>query len=264
MRSIWKGHIRFSLVTIPIQVFSAVESKNNISFRQVHKKDNGRIAYQKVCKECDEVVPFSDIVKGFEYESDQYVIFDKDELDGVKLKSTRAIDIEAFVNIDEVHPSRFEAVYFVGPQGEVAQKTFALFRQSLKNANKAGVGRLILRDREDVVLLTPYKSALLMYKLRYPYELRNVEDVPDLATDVEVDEAQLKLAKTLIDSLVMPFEKVDFEDRYRDALMELVEQKVAGKEIVTLSEDEDIKPAVDIMSALKASIEQAKKAKKAG
>ncbi len=264
MRSIWKGHIRFSLVTIPIQVFSAIESKNNISFKQIHQKDHGRIAYQKVCKECDEIVAYSDIVKGFEYESDQYVIFDKEELDKVKLKSTRVIDIEAFVDIDEVHPSRYESVYFVGPQGEVAQKTFALFSQSLETAGKVGIGRLILRDREDVVLLSPYKSALIMYKLRYPYELRDIEDIPDLSDHIEVDKAQLKLAKTLIDSLAMPFEKVDFEDRYRDALMELVEQKIAGKEIISISDDEDVQPAVDIMSALKASIEAAKKSKKAG
>jgi len=111
MRSIWKGHIRFSLVTIPIQIFNAVETKNNISFNQLHKEDNGRISYKKVCRTCEKKESSRDIVKGFEYDKDQYVVFQPQEFDAIKLKSTRAIDIEAFVDINEVHPSRFEAVY---------------------------------------------------------------------------------------------------------------------------------------------------------
>ncbi|NNE28266.1 MAG: Ku protein [Saprospiraceae bacterium] len=263
MRSIWKGHIRFSLVTIPIQVFSAVESKGNISFRQIHKEDNGRVGYKKVCKECEQTLSKGDIVKGFEYEPDQYVLLSEDELDAVRLESTRAIDIEAFVNIDEVHPSRFEAVYYLGPSAKAAIDTFSLFCETLRSTGKAGIGRLILRDREDVVLITPHKNALIMYKLRYPYEIRSVEDVPDLKEGA-VEESQLKLAKTLVDSLSMPFAKVDFEDRYRDALMELVEQKIAGKEIVKITEEGEEEEVVDIMDALKKSIEEAKKLKKAG
>lgn len=261
MRSIWKGHIRFSLVTIPIQIFNAVETGNNISFKQLHNDDNGRVKYKKVCSVCEEEVPYGDIVKGYEYEPDQYVILKKEEFNSIKLKSNRAIDVESFVDVDEVHPSRFEAVYFIGPNGDIAIKTFNLFRKALQKTNKAGVGRLILRDREDVVLLTAQDNGIVMYKLRYPYELRNLSDVPDLE-DSEVDETQLKLAETLIASLDKPFTEIDFEDRYRDALLELVNDKVSGKEIVTLSEAVDTTPVVDIMDALKKSIEDAKKVKK--
>jgi len=260
MRSMWKGHIRFSLVTIPIQIFNAVEKKNNISFKQLHKEDKGRVGYNKVCKTCNTTVPFADIVKGYEYEPDQYVVFEKSELEAIKLKSTRAIDIEAFVDISEVHPSRFEAVYFVGPNGEVASKTFNLFCQTLKKTGKAGIGRIILRDKEDVVLLTAEKNALIMYKLRYPNEVRSMDKVPDIV-ESEIDEAQLKLAETLVASLETTFDKVNFDDRYRDALMELVQSKIEGKEIVRI-EDEVEKPVVDIMSALKASIDAAKELKK--
>jgi len=256
----WKGHIRFSLVTIPIQIFNAVEKKNNISFKQLHKEDKGRVGYNKVCKTCNTTVPFADIVKGYEYEPDQYVVFEKSELEAIKLKSTRAIDIEAFVDISEVHPSRFEAVYFVGPNGEVASKTFNLFCQTLKKTGKAGIGRIILRDKEDVVLLTAEKNALIMYKLRYPNEVRSMDKVPDIV-ESEIDEAQLKLAETLVASLETTFDKVNFDDRYRDALMELVQSKIEGKEIVRI-EDEVEKPVVDIMSALKASIDAAKELKK--
>lgn len=263
MRSIWKGHIRFSLVTIPIQVFNAVETKHEISFNQLHKEDNGRVGYSKVCKTCNEKVSSKDIVKGFQYEPDQYVIFEKDELDAIKLKSTRAIEIEAFVDLAEVHPSRYEAVYYVGPNGDIAKKTFTLFSEVLRTTKKAGIGRIILRDREDVVLITAEKNGLVMYKLRYPRELRKLEDVPDLEP-VDIDEKQLALANTLVDSLSTTFKEVDFEDRYHEALMDLVQQKVDGKQIVvSSSSDEDDKPVVDIMEALKASIEEAKKKKTA-
>ncbi|MBT8220491.1 MAG: Ku protein [Bacteroidia bacterium] len=261
MRSVWKGHIRFSLVTIPILVYNAVESKSTIRFNQLHKKDNGRIGYVKTCKSCDEEVGRSDIVKGYEYAPDQFVVFENEELDSIKLKSNRAIDIETFVDIKEVHPSRYEAVYYVGPDGEVAKKTFNLLIKTLKMSNRAGIGRIILRDKEDVVLLAPYKKAIIMYKLRYPEELRDVNDVPHLGEE-DVDEAQLRLAETLVDSLKTPFSKVDFEDRYKEALMDLVNEKVSGKEIVTVTEEEEDGPVVDIMDALKKSIELAKSVKK--
>lgn len=258
MRSIWKGHIRFSLVTIPIQVFSAVETKNDVKFRQLHKEDNGPIGYSKVCKVCNEKVPHAEIVKGFEYEPDNYVIIGKSDLDNIKLKSNRVIDIEAFVDIDEVHPTLYENVYYVGPNGDVATKTFNLFSKTLKGSKKAGVGRLILRDREDVVLITEHEGALIMYKLRYPYEIRDIKKVPDLKEE-EIDKAQLELAKQLVDSLSTKFTEVNFDDRYREALLDLVEQKVAGKEIVSITEEAVETPVIDIMSVLKKSIDEAKK-----
>ncbi len=260
MRSVWKGHIRFSLVTIPIQVFNAVERKGNISFKQIHAEDNGAVGYKKYCKTCDSTLGKDDIVKGYEYQPDQFVIISKDELSNIKLKSTRAIDIEAFVDLDEVSPSRYEAVYYIGPEGDVAKGTFSLFCETLKKSKKAGIGRIILRDREDVVLITvpPNKPGLIMYKLRYDYEIRDIEGVPDIKDIQEADEAQLKLAMQLVDSLSMKFEDVDFTDRYKDALQELVEQKVAGKEIISIDVEDD-KPVIDIMSALKKSIDEAKK-----
>jgi len=257
MRSIWKGHIRFSLVTIPIQIFSAVNSQETIKFKQLHREDNGAIGYSKYCKSCDKKVSSSEIVKGYEYEPDNFVVLEKTDFENIKLKSTKAIDIEAFVELSEVHPTRFEAIYFVGPNGEVATKTFNLFAQTLKKTKKAGVGRIILRDKEDVVLLVEHKGGLILYKLRYPEEMRKMADVPDLV-ETEVDESQLKLAETLVDSLAMKFSEVNFDDRYKDALMELVETKIEGKEVVNISEGEVETPVVDIMAALKKSIDEAK------
>ncbi len=259
MRAIWKGHIRFSLVTIPIRMYSAIESGSSISFRQLHKEDNGRIGYQKVCKVCDEQVSTADIVKGYEYESDQYVIVEAEDLQKIKLKSTKVIDIEAFVNADEVNPALYDTPYFAGPDGEVASKAYALLCETLKNSNKLGIGKVVLRDRESMVLISPQGPGLMMYKLRYPKELREIANVPNIAP-VEADEAQLKLAQTLVDSMAKPFGDLELEDKYRNAVMEIVEAKIAGKEIVTAAEE--VAPVVDIMTALQESIEQAKTQKK--
>lgn len=257
MRSIWKGHIRFSLVTIPIQIFSAVETKKNISFNQLHRGDFGRVGYDKVCKECKMKLSKKDIVKGFEYEPDQYVVIEQEDLENLKLKSSKAIDIEAFVDVKEVHPSRFEAVYYVAPNGEVAQKTFHLFNETLKKTKKAGVGRIILRDKEDVALLVSEGDVIIMYKLRFPYELKDIDKVPGVKNE-KVDKEQLELAVNLVSAFSKKFEEVDFTDRYREAVMEMVEEKVEGKEIVRVDEVEENGEVVDIMDALKASIEQAK------
>ena len=225
MRAIWKGHIRFSLVTIPIRMYSAIESGSSISFRQLHKDDNGPIGYKKVCKVCDEKVGASDIVKGYEYESDQYVIVGSEDLQKIKLKSTKVIDIEAFVDADEVNPALYDSPYFAGPDGEVAAKAYSLLCETLKNSNKLGIGKVVLRDRESVVLIAPSGPGLMMYKLRYPQELRNIANVPNIG-HVETDEAQLKLAQTLVDSMEKSFEELQLEDKYRAAVMEIVEAKI--------------------------------------
>lgn len=257
MHSIWKGHIRFSLVTIPVQIFNGLETGSELSFKQLHDKDNGKINYKKVCSSCQEEIPFANIVKGYEYEPEKFVVFKKDELETIKLKSTKVIDIEAFVDIAEVHPSRFEALYFIGPNGDIANPTYNLLKYALLQSGKAGVGRIVFREREDVVLLMPENEGIIMYKLRYPYEVRNIADVPDVRTG-NVDEAQLSLAKTLINSMVKPFAEVTFKDHYRDAVMEIVQQKISGKEIISVEKGEDSAPVVDIMEALKRSIEEAK------
>ena len=259
MRAIWKGHIRFSLVTIPIRIYSAIESSSSISFRQLHKEDNGRVGYQKVCKVCDSKLSTADIVKGYEYETDQFVIIEDDDLQKIKLKSTKVIDIEAFVDADEVPATLYDTPYFAGPDGEVATKAYALLCETLRNSNKLGIGKVVLRDRESIVLIAPQGHALMMYKLRYPQELRSIEQVPNVEA-AEADEAQLKLAATLVDSMAKPFADLELEDKYRNAIMEIIEAKVAGKEIVMAAEEEA--PVVDIMTALQESINMAKTQKK--
>lgn len=259
LRSIWKGHIRFSLVTIPIRVYNAVDTAESISFNQIHRDDNGRIGYDKVCKKCGEHVEMADIVKGYQYEPDHYVIFEKDDLDKLKLKSTKVIDIEGFVDESEVDTTLYEAPYYAGPDGDVAAKTYGLLSTALRESGKLGVGKVVLRDREDIVMIAPKGDGIVLYRLRYPKEVRKISDVP-LVEKRAANKEEVKLAQSLIDSMTTDFKSLKLENKYNEAVRDMVKAKVEGKEIVAIEVEEP--EVIDIMTALKQSIEQAKGGKK--
>ncbi len=259
MRSIWKGHIRFSLVTIPIRIYNAVDTEEAIRFNQLHKDDNGAVGYDKKCKKCGKALTAEEIVKGYQFEPEQYVIVSPEDLAKIKLKSTKVIEIEGFIDASEVHPTLYESPYFAGPDGMVAAKTYSLLTEALKTSGKVGVGKVVLRDREEVVMIGPLDGGLVLYKLRNPSELRKMESVPQIEKK-EVNKDELKLSISLVDSMASSLKDMDLTDRYRDALREMIEAKVAGKEVVTVAEEE--KPVVDIMTALKQSIERTKAQKK--
>jgi DNA end-binding protein Ku len=256
LRSIWKGHLRFSLVTIPIRVYNAVDTAESISFNQIHRDDNGRVGYDKKCKKCNQTLEMDAIVKGYQYEPDMYVIFEKDDLDKLKLKSTKVIDIEGFVDATEIDPTLYDAPYYAGPDGDVAAKTYGLLSAALRDSGKMGVGKVVLRDREDVVMIAPKGDGIVLYKMRYPKEIRKIEDVP-LVEKQKPNKEELKLAKSLIDSMSTTLGKMTLENKYNDAVREMVKAKVAGQEIVAIEEEEA--EVVDIMTALKQSIEKAQK-----
>jgi DNA end-binding protein Ku len=257
MRAIWKGHIRFSLVTIPIRIYNAIDSGQTLSFNLLSKEGHNPVSYEKKDKVTGQPLKTEDIVKGYQYEPGQYVIVDDDDFAKVKLKSTRVIEIEGFVNATEVHETLFDAPYYIGPDGEIAAKTYALLAETLKDTGRVGVGRVVLRDRETPVLLTPEKKGILMYKLRFPNEVRSINEVPQLLESIKVDKEQLKLSRMLVESMAKQFVDIPMKDNYQDALRDMIQAKIEGKEIVMLKEEET--PVVDIMAALKASIDQAKK-----
>lgn len=259
MRSIWKGHIRFSLVTIPIQVYTAVATEQTISFHLLHKEDHGPIGYDKRCKKCNRVVSAEEIVKGYQYEPEGYVIVEKKDFEKINLKSTKIIEIGGFIDAQEVHPTLFETPYYAGPDGPVALKAYSLLAAALRETGKVGIGKVVLHDREDVVMIAPYEKAIVLYRLRSPEEIRNVNDVPQLE-GISLDQEGLKLARSLVDSMTTTLDKIDLSDKYHDALKRIIEAKIAGKEIVSVEVEE--KPVLDIMTALKQSIERAKSQKK--
>jgi DNA end-binding protein Ku len=259
MRSIWKGHIQFSLVTIPIRIYNAVDTEETIRFNQLHKEDNGPVGYEKKCKKCGKTLTNEEIVKGYQFEPEQYVIVSPEDLAKIKLKSTKVIEIEGFIDAGEVEPSLYESPYFAGPDGPVAAKTYSLLSQALKTSGKVGIGKVVLRDREEVVMIAGQDGGLMLHKLRNPSEIRRIDSVPQIEKK-DLNKDELKLSISLVESMTSTLKELDLTDRYRDALRELIEAKVAGKEIVSAPEVE--KPVVDIMTALRQSIEQTKAKKK--
>lgn len=256
MRAIWKGHIQFSLVTIPVRIYNAIDSGQTISFNLLSKEGHNPVSYEKKDKVTGKTLRTEDIIKGYQYEPGQYVIIDQEDFDKVKLKSEKVIEIQGFVDVSEVHPSLFETPYFMGPDGDVAAKTYGLLSHTLQETGRVAVGKVVLRDRETPVLLSPMEGGMVMYRLRYPNEVRNMREVPQLL-DVKPEKEQLKLAKTLVDSMTTKFSTIEMKDHYYDALKNIIDAKVSGKEVVMVSEETP--KVVDIMTALKASIDAAKK-----
>src|SRR5437762_4547275 len=231
MRSIWKGHIRFSLVTIPIRIYNAVDTEETIRFNQLHKEDNGAVGYEKKCKKCGKALTAEEIVKGYQFEPEQYVIVSPEDIEKIKIKSTKVIEIEGFIDAGEVHPTLYESPYFAGPDGPVAAKTYSLLTQALKASGKVGVGKVVLRDREEVVMIAPLEGGLVLYKLRNPQELRKIETVPQLEK-ADVNKEELKLSINLVESMASSLKEMDLTDRYRDALREMIDAKIAGKQVI--------------------------------
>jgi DNA end-binding protein Ku len=248
------------MVTIPIRIYNAIDTAQKVNFNLLSRETHNPVKYEKRDKVTGDLLRQEDIVKGYQYEPGQFVIIEPDDFEKVKLKSSKVIEIEGFVDAKEVHESLYDSPYFAGPDGDVAGKTYALLNQALKESGKVGVGKVVLRDRENVILLTPHDHGILLYKLRYPNEVRAIRDIPNLKEEDQADEEQLKLADLLINSMTKKFSDLTLEDHYNDALKEMIQSKIEGNEIVTFVEEEP--EVVDIMTALKASIEQAKKDKK--
>ena len=259
MRSIWKGHIRFLLVAIPVRIYNAIETSEKIQFNQLHREDFGPIGYDKRCKKCDQVVTNDQITKGYQYETDRWAIVEPDDIAKIKIKTTKAVDIVGFVDRDEIPTTFYDAPYFAGPDGPVSEKPYALLREVMKQTGKIAVGKVVLRDREDLVAVFPHQDGLVMQKLHYPHELRKMQDVPDLENVQKLDAAklnksELKLATTLVQEMATTLAEVDTEDNYYNALRTLIDSKIKGKQVAEFEPVEEV-PRLDIMSALKQSLQ---------
>lgn len=254
MRSIWKGHIRFLLVAIPVRIYNAIETSEKIQFNQLHRDDYGPIGYDKRCKKCNQVVTNDQITKGYQYEPERYAIIEPEDIAKVKIKTTKAVDIIGFVDAQEIPTTFYDSPYYAGPDGPVAEKPYALLREVMKQTGKIGVGKVILRDREDLVALFPHERGLVLQKLHYPHELRKMEDVPELESDKKPDKNELKLATSLVEQMVTSLAEIDTTDNYHEALKKLIDSKIKGKKTVEFEPVGEI-PRLDIMSALKKSLQ---------
>lgn len=254
MRSIWKGHIRFLLVAIPVRIYNAIETSEKIQFNQLHRDDYGPIGYDKRCKKCNQVVTSDQITKGYQYEPDRYAIVEPDDIAKVKIKTTKAVDIIGFVDSSEIPTTFYDSPYYAGPDGPVSEKPYALLREVMKQTGKIGIGKVVLRDREDLVAIFPHENGLVLQKLHYPREIRNIADVPELTDATKLDKNELRLATTLVEQMVTSLSEIDTADQYHEALKKLIDSKIKGKKVVEFEVEE--LPRLDIMSALKKSLQQ--------
>jgi DNA end-binding protein Ku len=257
MKTIWKGAISFGLVTIPVRVYGATEEKS-LRFNQLHAPDGGRIRYKRVCSIDGQEVEWSEIVKGYEYEKDHYVILTDEELDSLPVTTARAIEIERFVDAEQIDPIFFQKSYYVVPE-QTGVKAYQLLREAMADDGKVALAKVAFRDKEHLATLRLRDNVFVLETMFWPDEIRTPGfDVLD--EEVQVRPQEVRMARSLIESLTADFEPEEFRDEYRAALEELVAKKVQGEEI-TYSEEAEPSTVVDLMEALRASVEAAKAGK---
>ncbi|MHB9878235.1 non-homologous end joining protein Ku [Pacificimonas sp. ICDLI1SI03] len=257
-RASWTGQIRLALVSIPVELFPATKSGASIQFRQIHEPSGKRIKYEKVVPGIGPV-DRDEIIKGYEYEKDSYVLLNQDELESVKLESRKTLELTQFVEAHEIPVLYYEKPYYVVPKDDLAEEAYIVLREALSSSGKVGLGQLAMRGRETIVALKPCGRGMIAETLRYADEVRKAASYFDDVGDAEPAEELLELAATLIDKKTVPFDAGKFEDRYIEALHELIDAKLKSKGgTVTMDEEADA-PAggnvVDLMAALKKSVE---------
>ncbi len=252
-RAYWKGYLKLALVSCPVKLYSATSSDSKITFNQLHKDTHNRVQMKYHDPELGEI-DRADLVKGYQFEKDKYVIVDKEELDAIQIESNKTIDIEGFVDAAEIDGLYIDAPYFMGPDGPVAEETYAVVREALRRTGKVGIASVVLSGRERQIAISPYEDGMVITTLRKANEVRNAAHYFD-EIDADPPEELLQMAEMIIAQKAMEFDPSAFEDRYETALMELVKAKIAGKEPVISKAPEQGK-VVNLMDALKASIDQ--------
>ncbi|MGE0626290.1 MAG: Ku protein [Hyphomicrobiaceae bacterium] len=256
-RAYWKGYLRLSLVTIGVEIYNAVESKSEISFRQIHKPSGRRVNYQKVVQGVGKVEN-ADIAKGYEVDTDTYVILEPEEIEALKLESKKTIDLVQFVDAGEVDYQFFERPYFVAPADSLAGEGFVVIRDALAKTGKVGLAQVTIGGREWLVAIAPMGEGLVMEMLRYAEELRDPADFFTEVPKSKPPKEMVDLAVQLINQKSAPFKPDAYHDHYQEALRALVQEKMRGRKIV--AEEESARPSgsnvVDLMEALKRSVGQ--------
>ncbi len=255
-RTMWKGAISFGLVSIPIRLYPATEEKS-LHFNQLHDADYGRIKYKRVCAKCGEEIPFEHIVKGYEYEKGRYVVLDDEDFDAVPVDSSRAIDIVQFVQLENIDPIYFQKSYYLVPE-ETGVKAYTLLRQAMSEDGRVGIAKVAFRDKEHLAALRFKDNVFILETMYWPDEIR-AADFDELDKEVKVRPQEVQMAKSLIENLTEDFKPEEFRDEYREALLGVVEKKAAGEQI-EVAEEPAATRVVDLMEALKASVEATKKA----
>jgi DNA end-binding protein Ku len=256
-RSIWTGAISFGLVTVPVRLYSAVNRKT-VRFNQLNNKTGSRINQKRVDASTGEEVAYEDLVKGYEISSDRYVVIEPGELEAVEPKKTKTIDIEDFVDLQDIDPIYYDHPYYLAP-GPGGAKPYRLLLEAMRETNKVAIAKVVIRSKESLVAVRPMADhpVLEMATMLFADEVVDPERIDELsaAEDVEMNQRELDIAKQLVDSLASDFEPEKYKDTYRESVLEMIERKAAGEEIAVQPEAEEAAPVPDLMSALKASLD---------
>ena len=256
MRSIWKGAISFGLVTIPVKLYSATEQKD-VTFHQVHRADAGRIKYKRVCQVDGEEVPYSEIAKGYELPGGEVVVLTDEDFADLPLSTSRRIDVLQFTPADQLDPILFNKSYYLEPDA-TGVKPYILLRDALERTGQVAIVKVALRQRESLAALRIREGVFVLETMLWPDEVRQ----PGFAfqdEEVEVRPQELQMAESLIETMAGEFDPTEYHDAYREALQQVIEAKVEGRELVRPEVAEQAGPAVDLMAALRASVDAAKR-----
>jgi DNA end-binding protein Ku len=263
-RAIWSGAISFGLVNIPVKLYSAV-SKKTVRFHQLDREDNQRIQQKRVNPRTGEEVPYENLVKGYELAPDRYVVITPEELDGLEPQKTRTIDIEDFVELSEIDPIYYDHPYYLVPD-KGAAKAYKLLLDAMKDAEKVAIARVVIRSKENLVAIRPLDGVLTMETMLFSDEVIPSDGIEEIPADGEAKTSarELEMAKQLIDSLTAEFEPGKYRDEYRDRVLDMIERKAEGQDVVVEMPEEEPQKVPDLMAALEASIAGAKRQGGAG
>ncbi|CAM3984005.1 non-homologous end joining protein Ku [Lederbergia lenta] len=256
MHTMWKGSISFGLVNIPIKLHAATEDKD-VKFRSLHKECHTPIKYEKICPVCEKELELKEIVKGYEVTKGKFVIVEEEELKELSAsKAEKAVEIIDFIKIDEIDPIYYNRSYFMSPDGST--KAYGLLRKALIQSEKAGIAKIMIRSKEQLAVIRVFEGVLLMETIHYPDEVRKAAEVPNISTADEVSKKEIDTAILLIDQLTSTFEPEKYNDEYRSQVLDLIEAKKSGKEMVTVKQKQPAANMNELMAALQASIDKTK------
>ena len=259
-RPTWKGFLKISLVNIPIKVFPATESSGTISFNQLHAECQTRIQQKRWCPHCEREVPNSELVKGYEFEKGRYVVVTEDDINKVRVESTRVINLVQFADDSEIDPIYVDRAYYLAPDGPMAAEAFAVMREGMQG--KAGIGKMALYGREYLVAVRPKNKGIVMYTLHHDAEIRSIDAIEELnSVPTKVKPEEMKLAKQVIATFDAELNLKDYKDEYKEGLRKIIDAKIAGEEIVAPDVQEPAR-VVDLMEALKRSLDSVSTDKK--
>lgn len=252
MRTMWKGAISFGLVSIPVKLFPATERKE-VKFSYLHSKCKSPIKYKRICSSCEQEVDWGEIIRGYEFESGKYVVFDEEELERFPQGRSKTVDIVDFVSLEEIDPVYFDKTYYMAP-GETGEKPYILLRQTMEETGKIAIARIVIRTRENLAAIRVHNGILTMETMFFPDEVRKSDLVPLEDRGITIHENELKMARQLVENLASSFEPEKYRDEYQEKVLNMIQAKVAGQKIEVPDAPEKAK-IVDLMEALRTSVQ---------